>query len=211
MKSIYQRESAFYHLACSLSRYYLTTYHHFRVEGADHIPSHGGAVFASNHASFFDPPALAVSTSRILTFLARKSLFSNPVFGKAIRSLNAIPVDQENPDMTGLKNIIQQLRRGEMVVLFPEGSRTWDGKLQPGQPGIGLVLEKSGVPVVPARFFGMHEAWPRGAAPNPFQPVQLVIGKPFTPTSSISDKRERYQDLGNQVMKSIESIRKPDC
>lgn len=209
MKNGRSRETAFYHLARSLSQYYLTTYHHFRVEGADKIPVQGGAIFASNHASFFDPPAMAVATSRTLTFLARKTLFKNPLFGGAIRSLNAIPVDQENPDMTGLKNIIQQLRKGEMVVLFPEGSRTWDGELQPAQPGIGLVIEKSGVPVVPARLFGMHEAWPRGSAPNPFQSVQLVIGSPFIPTSSETDKRKRYADLANQVMDAIAAIEKP--
>lgn len=209
MKNGRSRETALYHFARSLSRYYLTTYHEFRVEGAENVPAEGGAIFASNHASFFDPPALAVATPRILTFLARKSLFNNPIFAKAIRVLNAIPVDQENPDMTGLKNIIRQLRLGEMVVLFPEGSRTWDGELQPGQPGIGLVIEKSEVPVVPARFFGMHEAWPRGAAPNPFQPVQLVIGKPFVPTSPETDKRKRYQDLSNQIMEAIAAIQAP--
>lgn len=201
---------AFYETIVSLSRYYLRTYHSLRIEGGHHIPDTGGALFVANHCSFFDPPAMACATPRHLDFLARKTLFDNPFFGKTIRNLNAIPVDQENPDMAGLKTIISRLRKGRVVALYPEGSRTWDGNLQPGQPGIGLVIEKASVPVIPSRFFGMYEAWPRGGGPNPFTPVSLVVGEPFLPHSENADKRERYQELSNQVMDAIASIQAPE-
>ncbi|MGF1678674.1 MAG: lysophospholipid acyltransferase family protein [Candidatus Methylacidiphilales bacterium] len=204
------RNPVLYWLITGLSTYYFSTYHHLRVEGAEHIPERGGALFASNHTSFFDPPALASASPRSLDFLARKSLFSNRLFGSVIRELNAIPIDQENPDMTGLKTIIKRLKSGRMVVLFPEGARSWDGALQPGQPGIGMVIEKAGVPVVPARFFGMHEAWPRASSFRCFTPVTLVIAPPIRPFSALTDKRARFQDLSDQIMQAIAAIQPPD-
>lgn len=201
----------FYKLIRGLAEYYLTIHHHLRIEGAHHIPDSGGAVFASNHVSFFDPPALAVAAPRHIDFLARKTLFNHALFGQAIRALNAIPVDQENPDMAGLKTIIGRLRKGRIVALFPEGARSFDGTMQPGEPGIGLVLEKAGVPVIPARFFGMENAWPRGGSPQPFCPVSLVIAPPFTPHSNNPDKRARFQELSDQVMQAIAAIPAPDC
>ncbi|MEM1158960.1 MAG: lysophospholipid acyltransferase family protein [Verrucomicrobiota bacterium] len=199
----------FYKIIVSICRCYFRSCHSFRVLGADHIPSTGGGLFVSNHCAFFDPPAMACATPRMLDFLARKTLFSNPVFGKAIHNLNAIPIDQENPDMAGLKTIISRLRQGRIVVLYPEGARSWDGALQPAQPGTGLVIEKAGVPVIPSRFFGMHEAWPRGDNPRLFKPITLVVGEPFVPQSNRTDKRERYQELSNQVMQAIAAIRAP--
>jgi len=199
-----------YHLARSLSATYLSTYHGFRVHGTHHVPAEGGFILASNHCSFLDPPALAVSCPREVDFLARKTLFSSPAFGRTIRMLNAIPVDQERPDMTGLKIIIRRLKAGRAVVFFPEGSRSWDGELQPAQPGVGMVIEKAGVPVLPARFFGMHEAWPRGGNLHPFTPVSCCFGPMVIPESKQPDKRQRYQTLADQVMEAIQHIRKPD-
>ncbi|MEM6884751.1 MAG: lysophospholipid acyltransferase family protein [Verrucomicrobiota bacterium] len=203
------KNPAFYQFIVSLARYYFKTYHSLRIEGGHHIPETGGALFVSNHCSFFDPPAMACATPRILDFLARKTLFDNPLFGAAIRNLNAIPVDQENPDMAGLKTIISRLRKGRVVVLYPEGSRTSNGELQPGQPGIGLVIEKAGVPIIPSRFFGMYEAWPRDDTPHPFTPVSLVVGEPFRAHSDKTDKRERYKELSDQVMEAIAEIQPP--
>ncbi len=210
MSETLNKNPTFYQIIVAISRYYFRTYHSYRIEGSHNIPETGGALFVSNHSSFFDPPAMACASNRMLDFLARKSLFNNPLFSKAIRNLNAIPVDQENPDMSGLKTIISRLRNGRIVVLFPEGSRTWDGELLPGQPGIGLVIEKAGVPVIPARFFGMHEAWPRGGSPQAFTPVTLVVGKPFTPHSENPDKRARFKELSDQVMDAIAAIQPPE-
>lgn len=210
MTEALDKNPAFYQIIVALCRYYFKTYHSLRVEGGENIPETGGALFVSNHCSFFDPPAMACATPRALDFLARKTLFNNPLFGSAIRNLNAIPVDQDNPDMAGLKTIISRLRKGRVVVLYPEGSRTWDGGLQPGQPGIGLVIEKAGVPVVPSRFFGMYEAWPRGGNPQLFSPVTLVVGEPFVPHSDKTDKRERFKEISDQIMDAIAAIEPPN-
>ncbi|MEM6822469.1 MAG: lysophospholipid acyltransferase family protein [Verrucomicrobiota bacterium] len=203
------QNQAFYIFVCALCHYLFRCYHSLRVEGQENIPHKGGIILASNHTSFYDPPALAAGCHRILHFLARKTLFDHPLFRWLITNLNAIPVDQENPDMTGLRTIISKLKLGHIVVLFPEGSRTFDGELLPAQPGVGLVVEKAKVPVLPARFFGMHTAWPRGGSPRFFTPITLVFGKPFIPSSDKTDKRERYQEMSDQIMAAIAEIQPP--
>jgi 1-acyl-sn-glycerol-3-phosphate acyltransferase len=110
--------------------------------------------------------------------------------------------------MSALKTIIKLVRAGGSTVIFPEGARTLDGKLQPAQPGIGLVIAKTLAPVVPMRIFGAHKAFPRGGAPRPFTPVTLVVGEPiyFTKADLVGEGRELYQRLSEQVMRHIAAI-----
>jgi 1-acyl-sn-glycerol-3-phosphate acyltransferase len=112
-------------------------------------------------------------------------------------------VDQEKPDMTGLKRIIEIAKSGDGVLLFPEGSRTLDGNLQPAAPGLGLAIAKSGVPVVPARIFGAYAAWPRGGRPRLFRPLTVVFGPPLTFTGSPHVNSRNYQAISDEVMAAI--------
>jgi 1-acyl-sn-glycerol-3-phosphate acyltransferase len=201
--------SPIYLLAQALADLYFSTFHDLRLHGTENLPE-GGCLIACNHDSFFDPPAISCRLTCRPAFLARKSLFKPPAFDRLLPQLQAIPVDQENPDMVGLKRIIAEAKSGVPVILFPEGSRSFDGHLQPPMPGIGLVLSKSGVPVVPARIFGAHNAWPRGGRPLPFHPIRVVFGHPFQPQSDQPDKKMRYQQLGEQVMDRIASLTLPE-
>lgn len=186
-----------------------SAFYDLRLYGVENIPE-GGCLIASNHVSFLDPPALSCRLPHSPAFLARKTLFKPPLFDSLLPRLQAIPVDQENPDMVGLKRIIAVAKSGVPVILFPEGSRSYDGTIQPAMPGIGLVLSKASVPVVPTRIFGAHEAWPRGKRPRPFHPIRVVFGTPFTPRSDEPDKKLRYWKLGEQVMERIASLTLPD-
>ncbi|MEO0453836.1 MAG: lysophospholipid acyltransferase family protein [Verrucomicrobiota bacterium] len=198
-----------YYLVQTGLNWYLSVFHHLKVIGKEHIPTDRGCLIASNHDSFLDPPAVGCTVDPQPCYLARKTLFKPPIFDQLLPKLQAIPVDQENPDMVGLKKIIKATRDGYPVVIFPEGSRSWDGKLQPPMPGIGLVLAKTNAPVVPTRIFGAHDAWPRGHQPRPFKPVTVVMDKPFYPHSDASDKRTRYQEFGEEVMERIAQITNP--
>lgn len=200
--------SAIYVIAQALADVAFSTFYDLKLYGTEHIPD-GGCLIASNHVSYLDPPALSCRLPQTPAFLARKTLFRPPLFDSLLPRLQAIPVDQENPDMVGLKRIIAMARSGVPVILFPEGSRSYDGILQPAMPGIGLVLSKSGVPVVPARIFGAHSAWPRGGRPRPFHPIRIVFGPAFTPQSDQADKKKRYQELGEQVMERIALLTLP--
>ena len=185
------------------------------VVGRENMPSAGGNLLAMNHQSYLDPPIVALASDpRPIHFLARKTLLQWPVLGPVFPRLNVIPIDQERPDMSALKSVIRLVRAGESTIVFPEGARTLDGKLQPAQPGIGLIIAKTLAPVVPMRVFGAYDAMPRGGSNIRMCPITVVIGKPliFTAADVATDRgegRALYQQLSEQVMTSIASIVPP--
>jgi 1-acyl-sn-glycerol-3-phosphate acyltransferase len=171
----------------------------------------GPALIVCNHVSYIDPPMVGISFRREIWFLARKTLFRGPGAWLYPR-LNVIPVDQDQPDMTGLKNIIRLLQRGERVLLFPEGSRSWDGTPQKGEPGVGLVIAKTNVPVQPLRIFGAHEAMARGASlPRPGK-IRIVVGEPITFTEEERRVKGKhgYSHLSARTMEAISALELPD-
>jgi len=180
----------------------------YRVVHGERIPREGGVILAMNHQSYIDPPLAGVAAPRELYFLARKTLLEWPVLGPLFPKLNVVPVDQERADMSALKAVIKVVRAGHGTVIFPEGSRTLDGQLQPAQPGLGLIIAKTLAPVVPMRIFGAYEAFPRGGKPRLFRPVTLVVGEAihFTPADMEGSGRDLYQRLSERVMERIAAI-----
>lgn len=181
----------------------------YKVVHRERIIKTGGCILAMNHESYIDPPLAGIACDRELFYLARKSLLKWPIMGKIFPHMNVIPVDQDRADMSALKTVIKHVRAGEATVIFPEGSRTPDGTLQPAQPGLGLVIAKTLAPVVPMRIFGAHEAFPMGGKPKPFTPVTIVVGEPmfFTQEDLAGEKgRELYQRLSERVMERIAAI-----
>ncbi len=184
-----------------------------KVIGREHLPTSGGYLLAMNHQSYLDPPVVALAADpRPIYFLARKTLLDWPILGKIFPKLNVVPVDQERPDMSALKNVIRLLRAGQTTIVFPEGARTLDGELQPAQPGIGLIIAKTLVPVVPMRVFGAYEAMPRGSSRVRMHPITVKIGEPLQFTADDLQKgagelRDVYQGLSERVMSAIAAIR----
>lgn len=131
-----------------------------RTTGRRHIPRSGPVLVIANHQSYLDPVLIGLSTRRHLVPLARKTLFRNPLFGALIRSLHAVPIDQDGIGIDGLRSILQRLQQGEAVLVFPEGTRTPDGTLQPFKPGVQLLISRAQCPIVPVGIAGAYEAWP---------------------------------------------------
>src|SRR5471030_1897123 len=136
-------------------------YFRWRVFNPERVPQDGAVILASNHASFLDPPMVGSGLNRAINYLARESLFRFPGIGALLRSWNAVPVDRDGGGAKGLKIILNRLVAGGAIILFPEGTRTKDGQLQPARSGIGLTVIKSSVPVVPVRTFGTFECYNR--------------------------------------------------
>ena len=159
-----------------------------RTEGMRHVPPSGPALLVANHQSFFDPDLVGLAARRHLCYLARKTLFQNRLFAYVIRSLRAIPIDQEGIGIEGMRTILEQLEAGRAVLVFPEGERTYDGMIHPPRPGVALLIKKSQAPVVPVGIAGAYQAWPRHRRfpiPAPlFLPAQrgriaVSIGRPL--------------------------------
>ena len=154
-------------------------YFRWRVFNAERVPLTGAVILASNHASFLDPPLVGSGLHRGINYLARESLFRFPGIGALLRSWNSVPVDRDGGGAAGLKAILDRLLAGGAIILFPEGTRTRDGKLQPARSGIGLMVIKSDAPVVPVRTFGTFEAYGRHVKfPRP-RPVAVKYGRPM--------------------------------
>jgi 1-acyl-sn-glycerol-3-phosphate acyltransferase len=197
----------FYHLT-RLIAYVFYGYRVINGNVLDNIPQGEGALIASNHVSFLDPPLVGAALDYGAYYLARKSLWSNPVASFIYDRLQALPVDQDKPEFGTLKKIIKLARNGEKVIIFPEGERTLTGEFGKGLPGVGLMIAKSGVPVVPVRLFGAYEALPRGKSlPRPSK-ITLVVGQPiiFTKEELAAKDRDAYAALSQRVMDEIAKL-----
>src|SRR6266481_1229494 len=132
-----------------------------RAFNPERVPKTGPVILASNHESYLDPMLVGASLPRAINYLAREDLFSFPVVGWVLHNWQAVPVNREGGGAKGLKAILDRLLAGGAIILFPEGTRSRDGKLQPARSGIGLTVIKSTGPVVPVRVFGTFEAYGR--------------------------------------------------
>jgi 1-acyl-sn-glycerol-3-phosphate acyltransferase len=198
-----------YQFGYNLSRFFARTLFDFRVVHGERMIEEGGVILAMNHQSYLDPPLAGIACRREIYFLARKTLLDWPILGPVLPKVNVVPVDQERADSRALKTVIKLLRSGHCTLIFPEGSRSLDGQLQQAQPGLGLIIAKTLVPVVPMRIFGAHEAFPRGGAPRFFTPITVVIGEPIyfsQADCADDDQRDLYQRLSDRVMSCIAAI-----
>jgi 1-acyl-sn-glycerol-3-phosphate acyltransferase len=179
-----------------------------RVYGEERFPE-GGAILASNHVSFLDPPLIAISSPVEVHFLARESLFKNPLFGGFIRALNAHPVSGDVGDVSIFKLITQLLTQGKKVILFPEGARSFDNQLGEIKPGIALLVSRSNSAVVPTYLHGTFEAWSRArSSPKFWGKTACVFGTPiYWKDFAHLDKKEAQKALADRLSQSILALR----
>ncbi len=142
-------------------RVFCILFFRMHVYGKENIPAKGAFILVSNHQSYLDPIFCGIPLKRHLYFLARDSLFTNWFFGKLISSVNTIPVKRGEADLTAMRKVIGKLKEGRAFCLFPEGTRTSDGKIAPFKSGVGLLCRRGAAAVVPAVIDGAFECWPR--------------------------------------------------
>ena len=200
-----------YRIGWSLFRLMYATYFRWRICNPERVPLTGSVILASNHASFIDPPLVGSALKRDINYLARESLFRFPGVGALLRSWQAVPVDRDGGGARGLKAILDRLLAGGAIILFPEGTRTRDGKLQAARSGIGLVVIKSTAPVIPVRVFGTFEAYGRHLKfPRPHR-VTVKYGRPLAfaalraeAKSCSKDRLKKiYQEAADEIMAAI--------
>ena len=194
-----------YLLGYSLSKTLAKTFFNYRVIGAENMIEEGPCIIAANHCSYLDPPLVGVACKRAIHYLARKSLLDIPVLGPILPELNVIPVDRKNADRSALMGAIRVVRNGGAVLIFPEGTRSPDGKLQPAQPGIGMIVAKTGAPVVPVKISGSHEAFPRGSSCPRLAPVTVSIGPALCFDSINPEGRDYYQKASDRILDAVAS------
>jgi 1-acyl-sn-glycerol-3-phosphate acyltransferase len=175
IKSTWHRLASF---GCTM---FCRTLLNLEIEGIENLPKTGPYLLISNHQSYFDPIFCGIPLRRTdLYFLARDTLFRNKFFSFLISSLNAIPVKRGQSDMTALKTVIKRLKEGYVVCLFPEGTRTLDGKILDFKPGLGLICRRGGAIVVPTVIDGAFEVWPKKKKLFSTGTVAVCYGKPMS-------------------------------
>jgi len=182
------------------------------VAGLEHLPASGGYIVAANHASHLDPPMVGQHLPRQVSFFARKTLWKPGIAAWWLTAVGTIPVDRDGgTSLDAVKRVLAALARGKVVIVFPEGTRSTDGLLQPPKPGVGLLACRARVPVVPARVFGSFEAFGRDGGLHLGSPVDITYGPPLYPGDfdHPEDGKERYARTAARIMEAITRLRPP--
>ncbi len=181
-----------------------------RIIHRERVPESGAALIVANHSSHLDPPLIVTAFRKPIHTMARKTLFKG-FLGWLLPRIHVFPVDLGKGDLASLKKVLALLKAGNRVLIFPEGTRSPDGSLQPATSGIGFILSKAQVPVVPMRIFGAHEAWPRSAKRPGLGRITIVVGPPvdFSGIAQDLSAREHHQACADKVMQAIAALR-PD-
>lgn len=149
------------------------------------------AVFAANHRSFLDPILVGAYAERPLAFFARADLWKYPVIGPVLRFFGGFPIDRDEPQLQIMRRAVAELRAGRSILVFPEGTRTRDGRLGTLRDGAALFARRAGVPVVPIYLSRTETAWPRRAAlPAAAGRIAIVIGPALIPPADLPAREQ---------------------
>lgn len=174
-----ERQESFDRFARHLLHPYFACAHRLRWSGREKIPTHGPAVLAANHQSFYDPVMIGMLAPRHVMWLAWEYYYRMPVVGALMRLFGPVPVDVDAPAPTSLTSLLHALKRGDLVGIFPEGGRTPDGLPRRPRRGAAVLALRSGAPVVPITIAGAHAAWPVGRTLPRARPIAIHFGRPF--------------------------------
>ncbi|KRP36233.1 MAG: hypothetical protein ABS34_08290 [Opitutaceae bacterium BACL24 MAG-120322-bin51] len=201
----------FYECVRVIADWFFSTFYDYSTSGKSDVPLTGSAIFAANHISFYDPPAIGAQVHRQFNYFARDTLYKG-WFGKALHKLDTIPVARENADIKSLKAIFKALKDNGAVAIYPEGTRSLDGKLAEPKAGAGMIACKSKATVIPTRIFGTFEVFGRQhKIPSLGGSIHIAYGPPMTADDIDPGKEhpERYLEASRRIMARIAELQAP--
>jgi len=171
-----------------------------RTRFAEPLPESGGLIVLSSHQSHLDPLLLGLACNRRLSSLARSSLYAFKPFGAIITALDAVPIDRNSSTVAAMKAVIRRLESGAAVIIFPEGTRTPDGRLGPLQSGFALMAKRAGAPIVPVAIVGAWECWPRSRILPRTGRIRLEFGRLITAEEiAAMDERQLVAECAKRI------------
>ena len=173
-----------------------------KVIGAENVPKEGAMIMAANHMSNWDPPILGTYLPRTVGYMAKEELFKPAIAGAIIKSLNAFPVKRGASDRGAIKMALNILKKGLCLGIFPEGTRSRDGKLHKAQAGVSLIAAMSKAPVVPTALIGTNKIWSKE---EKFPQLTIVFGEPIYYEGKSNDKAA-LEEFSQEIMKKIENL-----
>jgi 1-acyl-sn-glycerol-3-phosphate acyltransferase len=200
-----------YYISRTILYLFFKIFFRYSASGTGNIPRRGGVIIASNHLSFLDPAAAGFITMRRVHFLARETLFDNPLFNWWGRSVGAVPVKRGRLDLSAMKACLRHLKKGEVISLFPEGTRSRNGIIQDPKAGVGYLAANAGVPIVPVLITGSDRALPPHAAMIRLKRVKAVAARAVEPKAFLNkDGGYDYQAISDEVMRRIRKLSEDD-
>ena len=171
------------------------------ILGKEHVPDQGGFILASNHKSNLDPFLIGLSFNRRISYMAKDSLFRNPIMRFFLHHVETFPVRRGASDVRAIRETLRRLKRGLPVIVFPEGTRQGSGTERKTRPGIGFLAVKGGVPVVPVHIDGSDKVLPPKARFPKRGHVTISFGKPLSFSAG-----QPYPEIVTSIMKEIEAL-----
>lgn len=194
----------------SLARFLLHLLFGYRTEGAERVPEEGPVILAANHLSILDPIAIWAGLRRPVSFLARAELFRLPFLSWLLPRFYAIPVERGTGDLAAIKNALRALERGFAFCIFPEGTRSRDGRLKPFKSGVAAIALRTGSPVVPVAVWGTDRAWPVGRRLFRLrQPVRVVYGEPIPVPRKDKVTHQELENLTREIEARVRELLPP--
>jgi len=173
----------------------IRSYARLRVEGTEHVPGDGPAIIAADHRSMFDVPVMAVASPRQVYFMAKQELYGDPVRNWVWHHLGGLPVRRQISDLRAIDTALALLERGDVVALYPEGTRSRSGEMLPFLLGAGWLALKTGSPIVPCGVVGtgVEPGWNGRSAPWIDKHVRVRFGTPIETTPEPDARRRRLR------------------
>src|SRR5687768_9561219 len=184
-----------------LARTFFSLYGSWELIGRHNIPESGPVIIAPNHISYLDPPLVGAAVPRASVFMARHDLWDNKVLNWLLPYLGAFPVHRGHPDRNAIRRALDELARGKVLIIFPEGTRSPDGNLQPGEPGVALIVQKSNAPVIPTAVIGSNQMMTPGESGIRRAHLKVIFGPPLHFT-----KGQPREDIIESIMAGIAKL-----
>lgn len=205
-----ERPNLVYRAAWLLARFLLHLLFGYRVEGAEKVPEEGPVILAANHLSILDPIAIGAGVKRPVSFLARADVFRLPLLSWLLPRLYAIPVERGTGDLSAIKGAIRALEKGMAFGIFPEGTRSRSGRLQPFKTGVAAIAYRTGSPVVPVAVVGTEKAWPVGRKLFRLrQPIRVVYGDPIPVPRKTKVTHQELENLTRDIEARVRELLPP--
>lgn len=191
---------SFYTIVKNVAKGLLKLVYRIEVSGIENIPLEESLIACSNHINFLDPPLVAVILPRNISFMAKKELFKNKLLGYILNKLGTFPVDREGNDLTAIKNSLKILNKGQVLGIFPEGTRVSEMNLENVKAGVGMLSIKSKSPVVPIFIESTYK---------PFSKIKVTIGEVLCFDEYYNRKlsTDEYLDISRTIMKEIYNLK----
>jgi len=181
----------------------------YDVQGCENLPARGPAVVMMNHVNLLDVVMPGMFLPRDVVMLSKIENFQAPVLGLFVRAYGALPLRRGEADIEAVRLSLETLKRGQVLVIAPEGTRSGDGRLQPGRDGLAFVAALANVPVVPMAMYG-HENWLSNLKRLRRTPLHVRVGQPFRFRVNGRRRRDELKAMTREAMYRLAALLPPE-